>query len=113
MNDLVARALSRGAEAAAGRDWVDLEFQKCRPILYAFMTDTEGVQGASREPASLLVFRDGGSFKGCLIEKQAHLRLFAEGPTLESMLDCMEARLQADPVDWRAEKQQPYKPKRA
>lgn len=97
---LIAAALGSSANAASAGPATDPVFEKSHPVLFAFMTVLEE-EGKARSPSSLVVFAEDGIWKGCLTEKDANLKLWRTGETLQKLLASLEKALASGQADWR------------
>lgn len=72
------------------------------PALHDLVTVAELPDGSKRELSRVSVFLDSGAVKASVTEPGLRASCFASGDSLESALDALEARVQADDPDtWR------------
>jgi len=80
----------------------DPVFAKRCPLLFAHLVDDQWDDGAERETSTVLIFVDGGLYKGWLNDRACARSLWAAGATLQGLLDAIEAALGDDKTSWRA-----------
>jgi len=88
----------------------DEAFRSEHPTLAAFLFTPDCSPGKEAITASLSIFYDGGALKAVLNDRGADRSLWAAGLTFSGVLDALEARLNADFVEWR--RNRPWKGKR-
>lgn len=81
----------------------DAGFELRYPALWEWVSVTL-LQGRSRQPSTLLFFREEGKWKVCLCDRENERVLFRSGLTLEAALDALEAALCVPGADWRPSK---------
>jgi hypothetical protein len=74
------------------------------PGLLEMMTLPAMPDGRAREGSTLLVFAADGVFKGCLNDRDNGLVAWASAGTVQEVLEALERGLQADTLEWRAQK---------
>lgn len=82
-------------------DDVDSEFSRRWPALWEYVTCTL-FRGVRRQTATLLFFREDGSWKLCVSDRDTERVLFRSGDTVEDCLDAAEKALESPRADWRA-----------
>jgi hypothetical protein len=88
-----------GAKSMKSKD--EVLAKKC-PFLFALMTELQGDDDKPRQPCSVVIFAEDGLWKGCLSEKNLDMNLWASSDCLVGVLEALEARLNADVIEWRA-----------
>lgn len=86
--------------AASGEDPWRVSF----PGLLEMLTLPTMPDGRVREGSTLLVFAADGLFKGCLNDRDNGLVAWASAGTVQEVLEALERGLQADTLEWRAQK---------
>lgn len=113
-NGRSSMGLSRPAAIAAGSGGVGLSGVTSVavdvPKLVEYCTEECWDDGSPRETATVLVFSEGGMWKGCINDRALARKGWASGATLEALLIAFEAGLVSGALDWRAD--QGAKPKR-
>lgn len=79
----------------------DSEFSKKFPTLFAFLTETAWEGGDSREPGSVLIFTQEGSWKAMIKDKDSGQIAFVTKGTHKTLLEALERGLAEDKLDWR------------
>lgn len=97
----VLSALGASAPGGKGACASDASLAETCPALHEFLTLCVLPGGATRSPATLLVFSEGGLWKAVLNERDAGLNLWATAESLQGLWSELEARLTAPVVDWR------------
>jgi len=92
-----------GKQAQGGKV-EDPKSRKEAPTLLCYLEEAAWPDGELREPSTLIVFVEEGSFKACLSEKNTLKSLWATSKTFWGLLEALESRLTADTLDWRAQR---------
>jgi hypothetical protein len=80
---------------------VDTQAQENYPTLSAYLQAETWPDGSKRELSTVTLFRDAGTWRACLNERESGSVLFASSPGLLEVFLALEDRLTADHVDWR------------
>lgn len=97
---LISAALGSAVGAAKGEAAKDAAMLKEFPVLHAFMTQLEE-DGKARTPSSLVIFSEDGVWKGCLTERDANVKLWRTGDSINKLLQAFEKALASGQADWR------------
>jgi len=84
--------------------WMDQEFEKDYPNLFAFLTGDRWDDGTARATGTLLLFTQDGYLKACLNDRALDRSCFVTGPSLTLLFDVAEDGLAEDLLDWRQRK---------
>jgi len=76
------------------------------PALAEFLSLSRWEDGEARETGSVTVFVDAGMWKACLSDKDGKRVAFLSARTPEGLFEALEEGLQADRLDWRAQREQ-------
>jgi len=74
---------------------------KSIPRLFEFLRETEWDDGSRREPGSITIFIQDGSWKACLSDKAMGRVAFLSAGTMAELLKGVDGALEADTLDWR------------
>ena len=74
------------------------------PTVVEFLTLDRFEDGAERVPGTILLFAEAGTFKACIVDKDAGLVAFTAFKTLRGVLAALERDLAGDGLDWRVQK---------
>jgi len=79
------------------------EWSRSHPALWEYLTLEEYPDGTPRDRSMLCAFVENGSFKACLQDRDAQMSLWASGPSLEAVLEALEAKCASgDESEWRS-----------
>jgi hypothetical protein len=98
---LLKKASDSSLARADGYAAQDNDLASRCPLLHAYLCDLAFDTGEPRRTASLLLFTEGGSFRGCLTDRAVDRNCWAEGATVEALLDHLESRLSDPSLVWR------------
>lgn len=79
-------------------------FRSKYPALGAYLFDVTWDDGSARETATLFFFVEAGQLKLCLNDRALRRRAFLTGPSLDELVDALEAGLQSEGLDWRPDR---------
>lgn len=79
------------------------------PDLAAFLANAKWGDGASRVPGTIMVFVEGGVYKGWLHDRDACCGAFVTGASLTELLSRCDACISDDSADWREDKKSPVR----
>lgn len=82
--------------ARQGDDWV------LYPYLMEFLVEAVYEDGSARELPTLLLFAEGGSWKGCLNDRDNDRNAFVASASLTGLLAVIDAKLKESSLEWRA-----------
>lgn len=98
-------AVKRPGVNGSGRSVVgcgdDSAWGKKHPLLVEFLTACSYEDGAERIPGSVVLFFEGGAFKGCLSDKTTGCVAFRSATTVLGVLFELEEGLSQAKLDWR------------
>lgn len=77
------------------------EWAEAHPALTEYLTATRYADGTQREPASCIVFVEGGRWKACLNDKDTQQTGWCSAGAFEELWDTLECALAAGTLDWR------------
>lgn len=102
---IVASFLRKATEDAEmvrlDSDARDLAFRARYPALSEWLSAQQYPDGAARETSTLLVFIEGGTYKGCVNDRDNARGLWAACGSFEGLLETLEGHLQAGTGEWR------------
>lgn len=82
--------------ARDGDEWV------LYPNLLEFLTESKYEDGSARELATLLVFWQDGTWKGCLNDRDVNRNTFVSSGSIAGLLAVLEEKLSTSSVEWRS-----------
>lgn len=71
------------------------------PTLRSYLFDTAWADGSRRQPATLLLFVEGGFWKCCISDRATDRNAFLSARTLGGLFQALEEGLASDRVEWR------------
>ncbi len=71
------------------------------PTLRSYLFDTSWADGSPRQPATLLLFVEGGFWKCCISDRACDRNAFLSSRTLGGLFEALEEGLATDRVEWR------------
>lgn len=71
------------------------------PTLLEFLTEAQYEDGSNRELPTLLVFSEGGAWKGCLGDRDNDRNAFISSASITGLLVIFEEKLKESSLDWR------------
>lgn len=77
----------------------DPAWAKRYPLLYALMTDDDAGGGKTRARSKVTLWMEPQAFKASVSEPDGSVSAYCSHPTLEGLLDALEARLTSDEPD--------------
>jgi len=84
---------------------------KAYPEILNWLCDDTWADGTARTRSSILFFVQDGAIKGCLMNKDDEMSLWAGGDSFAGFLACLEGRLKDPKADWRKMANHPSKRK--
>lgn len=81
--------------------WMDSEFEKDYPHLFAFLTADTWEDKTTRTTGTLLLFTQDGYLKACLNDRALDRSCFVSAPSLTLLFDLVEDGLEEDHLEWR------------
>lgn len=90
----------------------DSDFRVRYPLIYEFLSATTYSDGSKRRTSTLTLFLDAGGLKVSLNDRDQDFVAFVTADGLVSVLDALEAALEADSLDWRKSGGSPWKGKK-
>lgn len=84
----------------------DDKVAKACPALWEYLTATAWPEGGERETATVLIFVEDGTFKGCLNDRANSRSGWASADSFTGLLDALEGKLQTSEMDWRKNRTQ-------
>lgn len=103
--ELLNRRQSQNGDGWAAHD--EYLEAKC-PLLHALLSLTMH-EGSPRKPCSLILFAEDGRYKVSLNDKDAGLVAFTTVSTAEEFFEGLEAKLDADKIEWRSSRTRPVR----
>lgn len=84
--------------------WIDSEFEKDYPWLFAFLTAELWEDKSARATGTLLLFTQDGYLKACVNDRDLNRSCFVSAPSLTLLFDLIEDGLAEDHLEWRKKK---------
>jgi len=82
------------------------------PTLWEFLTLTKWPDASLRRTGTIILFIEGDKWKACLKDPNGPRVAFVTGRDVDSLLLSVEAGLDADELDWRADRPQGGQPRK-
>lgn len=99
------RASGLNGTGASSVNSEDEGFKKEMPTLWAFVTQTEWEDGSSRETGTIFIFREAGTWRACLNDRDSGHVGFVSCDTFKGLWKAVEKQLAEERVDWRLSRQ--------
>lgn len=80
----------------------DREFAERFPVLLMYLSDTKWDDGSAREPSTITLFIESGTFKAALNDRDGKRSMYVSAGSLRAVLDALEANVSEDRGDWRS-----------
>lgn len=99
-----------GSSASSARPGNEKDL-KAYPEILNWLCDDTWNDGEVRQRSSILFFVQDGAIKGCLMDKDNEMSIWAGGDSFAGFLACLEGRLRDPKADWRKMANHPSKKK--
>jgi len=101
MSKFVSRVAATEKGKAAAVKVQDNKLAKDCPALFEYLTLDAWEDGEVRQTATLLLFVEGGQFRGCVNDRENERSLWAGADTFLGLVGALEGRLIDPTADWR------------
>lgn len=98
------KPILREEDKATLTKWIDAEFEKDYPWLFAFLTSESWEDKSHRVTGTLLIFTQEGYLKACVNDRDLGRSAFVTAPSVTLLFDLIEDGLAEEHLDWRKKK---------
>lgn len=111
--DVLKRLHKTASTRTAHVGTVDAGTRKKYPGLVELLSDEADCEGVNRELSSITIKWQEGTWRAAVHEPNLEMSLWVSAPTLDTLLQALEQRIEAEDADWRAwgqgQKKKPFK----